>query len=291
MHGAPASASGSAAADRHVAVEYSSDDEWAGRLVAFVRTGLDGGEQVRYFADVTDPGLVVRTLTERGVDAGAAVRRGQLVVTTADETYPAGARFDPDAVIGLWRRAVEAAAARGHRSLRVIGEMSRGARHRAGAERLLEYELRIHQEVFERLPLTAWCFYDRRLVPGDALELLAGAHLTRSGTAARPGGGPVLSVAPLAGPPGFRLSGSAGYESRRVTASAAAAVAASPAPDLTLDLSRLDHLDVAAFADLARAAHRRTSRTPVRLLGSPPALTRMLELFPELGAGLEESGQ
>ncbi|MES9521550.1 MEDS domain-containing protein [Streptomyces capoamus] len=287
MRGATASVDGAAASTRHVAVEYSSDAEWAGHLAEFVRAGLAAGEQVQYFADATDPGLVTRTLTRSGVDAASALQRGQLVVTTADETYLAGSRFDPDAMIGLWREAVDAAAAQGFQGLRAIGEMSWGARDLAGAERLLEYELRIHHEVFEQLPLTAWCFYDRRLLSPDELAVLARAHLTRSGAPVRDGE-PGLAVAPLAVPPGFRLSGSAGYESRRVTASAAAALAASPAEHLTLDLSALDHLDVAALADLARAVRRRPYDTPVRLLDAPPALHRMLELFPELGDGLRE---
>lgn len=291
MHAVCGSHDGEPAADRHVAVEYSTDDEWAAHLVPFVRAGFDRDEQVQYFADVTDPRLVMRTLAERGVDADTAVRRGQLVVTTADETYLAGARFDPDAMIGLWGRAVETALGQGYGNLRVIGEMSWGARHITGAERLLEYELRIHHEVFEQLPLTAWCFYDRRLLAPEARDVLTGAHLARAGAEPRSHARPGLSVVPLAGRPGFRLSGSAGYESRRVAASASAALAASPAQDITLDLSCLDHLDVAALADIAHAAQRRPSGTPLRIVGAPPALRRILELFPDLGAGLQEVGR
>ncbi len=60
---------------------------------------------------------------------------------------------------------------------------------------------------------------------------------------------------------------------------------------MDLDLTRLDHLDVAALADIARAAVRRPAGTPVRLLGAPPSLTRLLEVFPELGHGLEVTGR
>ncbi|MFB0614704.1 MEDS domain-containing protein [Streptomyces sp. AGS-58] len=291
MYATSMSAGGESAADRHAAVAYSTDAEWAGHLAGFVRAGFDRGEQVRYFADATAPDLVTRTLVDRGVDAPSAVRSGQLVVITAAETYLAGDRFDPEAMIGVWRQAVQAAAAQGYRGLRAIGEMSWGTREIAGAERLLEYELRIHHEVFEQLPLRACCFYDRRLVPPEDLAALSAAHLARSGPAGCPGGEPGLAVAPLAGPAGFRLSGSAGWENRRVIASAAAALSASPAEDVTLDLSGLDHLDVAALADIAQAALRRPSDTPVRILGAPPALHRMLELFPELGAGIETAGR
>ncbi|MBH5333924.1 MEDS domain-containing protein [Streptomyces pactum] len=287
MHGPCLYPGGEAAADRHVAVEYASDDEWARHLVPFVRDGLVGGEQVQYYADATDPDVVTRTLADRGVDVDSALRRGQLVVATAEETYLSGAGFDPDVTIRFWREAVSEAAARGFTGVRTVGEMSWTARDVAGAERMLEYELRMHYEVVERLPARSWCFYDRRLLSQEDLEVLAAAHLTRSSADAAPGGRPGLSVTPLSGPPGFRLAGSAGYESRHVIASTAAALAASPARRPTLDLSLLDHLDIAALADLADAARRRSCGTPVRMLGAPPALHRLLELFPELGEGLE----
>ncbi len=51
----------SATADGHSSVVFSSDAEWAERLVAFVRAGLRRDEQVQYFADVTAPDLVMRT--------------------------------------------------------------------------------------------------------------------------------------------------------------------------------------------------------------------------------------
>ncbi|MFI8191919.1 MEDS domain-containing protein [Streptomyces sp. NPDC085946] len=274
-------------AGKHTSAVFASDAEWADHLVAFVRTGLERDEQVQYFADATHPGHVMRALTDHGIDAASAVRRGQLVVTTAEETYLAGGCFDPDAMIGLWQTAVDSAAAQGHRALRAIGEMSWAVRDIPGADRLLEYELRIHHEVFARLPLTACCFYDQRLLPREDLEVLAGAHLIQAGRSGHP---PSLSVAPLADRPGLRLAGSAGYESRRTVTSAAAALAASPAEQVSLDLSALDHLDVAALADLARAAKGRSPDTPVRLLGAPPSLTRMLEFFPELGSALEVTG-
>jgi ABC-type transporter Mla MlaB component len=268
-------------------VAFSTDGEWADRLAGLVRDGLDRGEQVQYLADTTAPEHVLRTLTDRGVDAASAVRRGQLVVTTAARADPAGPRLAPDAMIGRWHRAVEAALARGHRGLRAIGEPARSARG-VGAEPLLEYELRIHHEVCALLPLTAWCFYDRRLVPPDELRMLMDAHPVRWGAAPDPAGRAAgLRVTPLPGSPGFRLSGSAGHENHRVIAAAAAAVSGSPTRRLTLDLSELEYLDIAALAALSRAAVRRRGAPPVRLLGAPPSLRRMLELFPELGRCLE----
>lgn len=267
----------------HSDVVFSDDREWAGHLVPFVREGLERGEQVQYFAATTDPARVRGALASAGVDAARAEGEGRLVVTTAERTYLSGAGFDPDAMMGLWHQAMDTALAEGHRGLRAIGEMAWGAQDVAGANRLLEYELRLHHEVFEPLPLMAWCFYDSRLVPAPLLAQLAGAHVHHRGS---PVAQPALRLEPLPGRTGLRLTGSAGYDTRSAVRAAAAVVSRSPGGDVELDLSGLRHLDISSLATLAEAARRRRSGR-LRLLHAPDPLRRLLGLFPELGAAVE----
>ncbi|MFF8654652.1 MEDS domain-containing protein [Streptomyces huasconensis] len=272
------------AAGRHSSVVFSDDREWAHHLCAFVRGGLERGEQVRYVADTTEPGRVLSALADAGIDAEGAVARGQLSVSTAAGTYLAGARFDPDAAIEGWHAAVESSSARGHRGLRVIGEMAWGARDIVGADRLLEYELRLHHEVFELLPLTGWCFYDRRLLPEEYVNVLAGAHPAHRGD---PVDGAALQVAPLTDRPGLLMAGSAGYDMRAVVTAAAAALKDTPAERVELNLSALRHLDAASLATLAGAAADRPAGGALRVRHAPPSLRRLLDLFPEFGSALE----
>ncbi|MFC8593911.1 MEDS domain-containing protein [Streptomyces atroolivaceus] len=268
---------------RHSSVVFSDDRQWAEHLGVFVRSGLERGEQIQYFADTTAPERVLRALTEAGIDAAGAVTRGQLSVSVAAQTYLAGSGFDPDTMIGLWFDAAEAACASGYRGLRVIGEMSWGARDVAGADRLLEYELRVHEEVFAHVPLTAWCFYDRRLMADAYVSVLASAHLTHRG---EPYAVPALRVAPLADRAGLLMSGSAGYDTRDAVA-AAAAVISGAAARMELDLADLRHLDAASLAVLADAAAGRPGGTPLKVRQAPSPLRRLLQLFPELDSVVE----
>ncbi|MET9591887.1 MEDS domain-containing protein [Streptomyces sp. NPDC006516] len=268
---------------RHSSVVFSDDEQWAEHLCAFVHDGLEKGEHVHYFADTTSPERVLRALADAGIDGAGAAARGQLSVSVAARTYLAGATFDPDAMIGLWFDTAEAARASGYRGVRVVGEMSWGARDIAGADRLLEYELRIHEEVFAHLPLTAWCFYDRRLMSSEYANVLAGAHLTHRG---EPYGVPALRVAPLTDRPGLLMSGSAGYDTREAVA-AAAAVLSGAAPRMELDLAALRHLDAASLATLAYAAAGRRGGAPLKVRQAPSPLRRLLQLFPELDSVVE----
>ncbi|WP_299538773.1 MEDS domain-containing protein [uncultured Streptomyces sp.] len=270
---------------RHTSVVFSDDRQWAGHLVAFVRGGLEKGERVRYFAGTTAPEQVLRALTGAGVDAAGAVTRGQLSVSVAAQSCLAGPGSDPDAMIGSWFDEAEAARAAGYPALRAISEMSWRAGDVVGADRLLEYELRLHHEVFDRLPLTAWCFYDRRLMSDAYVNALAGAHVTQRG---EPCAGPALRVAPSVDRPGLALSGSAGYDTRDAVAAAAAVVSSvAAAQPLELDLAALRHVDAASLAALADAAAARPGGTRLKVRQAPSSLRRLLQLFPEFDSVVE----
>ncbi len=268
----------------HSSVVFSDDRQWTEHLVAFVRGGLENGEQVKYVVDATAPERVMRALTDAGIDAVDAVTRGQLSVTAAPQPHRADAGFDQDAMIGSWHDAAEGARASGYQGLRAIGEMSWGARDSIGADRLLEYELRLHHELFPQLPLQVRCFYDRRLMSDAYVSVLASAHLTHLG---EPHSVPALRVAPLTDRPGLLLSGSAGYDTRDAVAAAAAVVSGVAAPQVELDLSALRHLDAASLAVLADAAAVRPGGTPLKVRKAPSPLRRLLQLFPELDSAVE----
>ncbi|MCS0634830.1 MEDS domain-containing protein [Streptomyces sp. LP05-1] len=269
----------------HTSVVYATDDAWATRVSACVRRGIERDERLLYFAHRTPPETVFATLADRGIDVAAARRRGQLSVRTAQESYLAELPFDPDTVIRQWHTATREALEAGFTGLRAMGEMDWYGAGVPGAERLLEYELRMHREAFDLLPLAAMCLYDRRLLPDRDVALLEAAHLSRirePGERLHP---PVLAVTPLADRPGLGLTGELNADSRAALAGALATLRHGSDGD-EVDLTSLVHIDAAATAGLAAVA----LRTPARRLtvrGAPPSLLRTIDLFPELGAALE----
>ncbi|MHA6757372.1 MEDS domain-containing protein [Streptacidiphilus sp. PAMC 29251] len=83
----------------HLCGMYGDAQEWAQLVTRFVREGLAAGLQVLYFCDAHTPPVVTTALEAGGVDVGAAVARGQLVVMEAAQSYLRQLPFDPDAVI------------------------------------------------------------------------------------------------------------------------------------------------------------------------------------------------
>ncbi|MEU6486427.1 MEDS domain-containing protein [Streptomyces sp. NPDC046887] len=280
-----------ASAPNHVCACYSDDRTWADLAFGFLAPALERGERLYYFADATDPDAVLAALAARGMDVEAARARGRLDVFTADDTYLAAGPFDPDAMVGQWHDATAQALADGCTGLRAIGEMSWCARDVPGADRLLEYELRIHREVFARLPrLSALCLYDRRLIPDADTAVLTGAHraapLFPPGEA--PPARPALRALPHPHGPGLVLEGALDHDGRTVTRGAAAALSRmADDGDAELDLSAVEFIDVVGAGVLSEVARSLPAGRSLRVSGAPPTLHRLLGLFPELRAGLK----
>ncbi|GAA2408334.1 hypothetical protein GCM10010420_40770 [Streptomyces glaucosporus] len=279
----------------HLCCAYSGEDEWARSAAVFVRNGLAGGRRVVYFADTAAPETVVERLGRAGVDAAAAVDRGRLVVRRSGDSYLRRLPFDPDRMVAAWDRVCATAHGAGYTGVWAVGEMSWCARGIPGAERLLEYELRLNEEVFTRLPLTALCLYDREAVPGDVTALLTAAHTRRlvpDGRAVPVAAGewprPPLGATPLEDRTGFRLRGGADADTRAVLRGVLDALVRLPGPVVHLDLSGTDFVDTASVAALAAvAAAERTRGRRVVLHRPPHSLRRVAALFADECGALE----
>ncbi|WP_256104847.1 MEDS domain-containing protein [Streptomyces sp. ODS05-4] len=291
MTGGTDTRSGPAPAPNHICAWYSDDRTWASLVSGFLAPALERGERLYYFADATDPDAVLSALADQGMDVRKARAQGRLDVFTADDTYLASGPFDPDAMVGQWHDATAQALADGCTGLRAIGEMSWCARDVPGADRLLEYELRIHREVFAKLPrLSALCLYDRRLIPDADTAVLTGAHravpVSPSGEA--PPARPPLRALPHPHAPGLVLAGALDHDGRGTTRGAVAALTRMAADgDVELDLSELDFVDVVGAGMLSEAARALPAGRSLRISGAPATLHRLLGLFPELRAGLK----
>jgi anti-anti-sigma factor len=213
---------------------------------AYVRDGLARGEKVHYFSDGPPPASLAAELAD-----GAPVRPGQLTVTSADESYLAGGRFDPDRMIALLVDAVAESAAQGYRGCRLTGEMSWWRRGIPGSDRLAEYERRV-QPIFDEGAAVGLCQYDRRVF-APALDTFVDAH---------PGqveplpdyADTLVRITRSAAPRGLRLTGEVDLSNHEALGRLLAARAAGDDGDLHVDVSTLMFVDVQGLRTLVRAA-------------------------------------
>ncbi|MFQ6143115.1 MEDS domain-containing protein [Streptomyces seoulensis] len=261
----------------HLCLAFADDAEQRRVATAYVLGGLERGERVMYFADGRAPEQVLGWLREAGADPAPALERGQLVVTTADDSYLAVGPFDPDAMVATLHREVADSLAAGYTGFRVSGEMGWALRDVPGADRLGEYETKVN-EVFAGGPASAICQYDARRFDADALAAFDGRHPGAVAPEPLYSSG-LLRLAPSfrAGRRALRVVGDVDYQSAAALAAALETAMGWPG-DITVDMSGLDFIDLAGVRALVQTAERLSEGRRMHIVELTPMLRHVMHV-------------
>jgi anti-anti-sigma factor len=262
----------------HVCWTFDDDRERSEAMAGYVRAGLGQMQKIMYFTDSTPTSAVLGDLEAQGVPIGAGLRSGQLTVSTSDETYLAGGRFDPVAMIGRWGREFAQASREGYTGVRAVGDMSWGHRPVPGTEHLSSYEAELNR-VFSDGFAMAVCLYDRRLFSHSDLNRVASAHPGTVGPRSGRDWVPLLRMVRTCEPAGVRLIGEADLSNRDALQTMLRQLmdeSATQVAPIVVDLTEVTFVDAAAARALVRA--ETTSEGRLRLTGASPHVARLLEL-------------
>ncbi len=145
----------------HLCLIYESREEWLETVVPFILSGLERGEKCLYVVDANTAQEIKTIFEETGSDVDEYERKGQFSVIHERDSYTREGYFDPDLMIALLISETEKALQEGYSALRVTGEMSWALRGYGGAEKVLEYESKLNQDLFPIYPCVSICQYDR----------------------------------------------------------------------------------------------------------------------------------
>jgi hypothetical protein len=159
----------------HLCLIYDSEEERRKIVSEFLATGIRQGELVRYFADTTSPDEIRTWLTGAGVEIQKVEGNGTFGITKAESAYCPSGRFVPQEVIENMVSRYAMARDAGYRGSRACGEMSWVFGDTPGADRFLEYEVRINM-ITETFPYIGMCQYDARLFDGASLFNILQVH-------------------------------------------------------------------------------------------------------------------
>jgi len=159
----------------HLCLIYDSEEQRRKTVSEFLAAGIRQGELVRYFADTTSAQELREWLLETGVALSKAEEDGAFGIIEAESAYCPSGRFVPQQVIDNMVSRYAMASKAGYRGSRACGEMSWVFRGIPGAERFLEYEVRINT-ITETFPYIGMCQYDARLFDGATLFNVLQVH-------------------------------------------------------------------------------------------------------------------
>ena len=163
------------AGNHHLCLIYDDDEQRRKIVTEFMSAGLKQGELVRYFTDTTSPQEIRAWLLETGVALPQAEENGDFAIIKAESAYCPGGCFTPQEMIDKMVSRYAMAKKAGYRGTRACGEMNWALRDIPGANRLLEYEVRINT-LTGTFPHMGMCQYDARLFDGATLFKVLKVH-------------------------------------------------------------------------------------------------------------------
>ena len=159
----------------HVCLIYDSEDQRRQIVSEFLAAGIREGALVRYFADTTPPPALRAWLSEAGVELSKAEEDGAFGIINAESAYCPSGQFVPREVIANMLSRFDMARQAGYPGSRACGEMSWTLRDIPGADRFLEYEVRLNT-ITDTFPYMGMCQYDARLFDGATLFKVLQVH-------------------------------------------------------------------------------------------------------------------
>ena len=263
--------------DHAVAVPVSEEQLWQ-ISAAFLAHGLVRGEHVIYFDDGTSDRVLER-MTDDGVAVAGPLREGRFTIV------PSAGHRSPHEVAETVRSTVDAALAAGYPAVRITGRLTFVAKHAGGESGvresgMAEYD-RVIEEVVRHRPAHVLCIYDRSRYPDEVVEAVRAAHRTEVVAPAIYDDG-LLRITAL-GPGSARVAGEVDHSNRPrirsfLEGALDRALRLPDAPtDISLDLSSLRFLDVAAAVGLVHAAEEFPNAHRLVLTGVRPRVQRVLD--------------
>ena len=128
-------------------------------VAAYIAASMMRNERCMYITGDADTARMIQALNEL-IDAETCMRTGQLILLDKSEAYAKDNEFIPDKMIALLQEATRTAVKDGYSGLAVTGEVSWVLDYSDGKERIIEYEWKLNEQIFDRFKMTALCRYN-----------------------------------------------------------------------------------------------------------------------------------
>jgi hypothetical protein len=146
------------------------------RIVSwFIRKGLVRKEKVISILDAQERTPFLQSLAFDDELVRAAIARGQLMLSTTDETYLSGSSFHPTQMIARLQRETQTALEEGYAGLRVTSDMGWTRGRSIKFATLLRYEVVVNDFLAQHRCM-GLCRYHRQSFPSAILADLVALH-------------------------------------------------------------------------------------------------------------------
>lgn len=260
----------------HACLTFTEPEERWDLVAEFVADGLNLGQRIVCFTDLVAPDDVTGELVVREVAAGAALKRGQLVLRGGQDSWLAGGPVTAERMVAAIAEEIERTTSGGFTGLRITADMCWATRAVVAADQLVAFE-RQAARLFNAGELTISCQYDRDSFDPVTLAFAADAH-PKTVAAVVYHDTPILRIWRQHRPAGVRIAGELDF-TQLEPLQQALAEAFRLDDSIHLNLTKLLFIDGAAAMAVAKAA-----------LTLPPDREVIVECSPEVAMVFDAVG-
>ncbi|MGH7679603.1 MAG: MEDS domain-containing protein [Gemmatimonadaceae bacterium] len=159
----------------HICAFFNDLEEQHRVLRSFIKNGLDGGERALHIVDPELRQEHLTRLSEVGIDVETAMATRQLEIVPWGDAYLREGRFEQSAMLALIESMLNATAATGYSSTRLVANMEWALLDKPGVDDLVEYETRLNY-VLRKFDDPVICAYDLSRFPANVVMDVMRTH-------------------------------------------------------------------------------------------------------------------
>ncbi len=145
----------------HMVLLYNEEKEVVETIVSYINASLLRNEKCIYITGDANTQIIIDLLNET-INYEYYIDRGQFVILNQKDAYSKSGIFVPDKMISLLIAETNNAISEGYNGVSISGELSWVLQYEDGIERIIEYEWKLNEYVFNNAKLSAICRYNMK---------------------------------------------------------------------------------------------------------------------------------
>ncbi len=160
----------------HIIIISDSEEEELSTVISFINIRLNKNEKCIYIAKQNRKDRVLKEVKAQIDSAKEYLKNGQLIILDSKDTYGNHSEFDPDKIIEMLIYECQKALKEGYNGLTITGEISRALKYKNGREKIIEYEWKLNEKLFNNYPVIGLCRYDLNIFDYNLIKTAIELH-------------------------------------------------------------------------------------------------------------------
>ena len=160
----------------HAVLFYEKNEEILNSVHAFIKNSLENNERCIYIDGLENQNKILAELRNSFGNIDYFFESGQLQFYNVKEVYGDPENFIADDMISLLEDKAKSAVNEGYNGLSITGELKGIIDFTGGKEEIIKYEWKLHEQIFEKHPVSALCRYNIDLFDKEIIKAAVELH-------------------------------------------------------------------------------------------------------------------